>query len=303
MNVIRYDSAEAVTTDGIHWEIYVSNEELLKGLDSDRYIQTSDIRYGSWSLETGLKRGPIFPSDDFSRMEKIGAVVYENLLCVHDQLPFPFSDTCEFWLLDQDNMPLALLDSTTNINEIDTEQPLVWRAGNLCNQIFFPDIPLKTSPAQAITEYINRLAGKAASAQWFARESDGSGMGLASTNLSIDDERILGVRYFPKYFINTHNHTGTNRDLINAYIDWQAPWLLLLHNLSDEDRSTLEQSARKQALLVDSFFRLYPTVIDSAAINAARVEAMMRRSQAEEIREETIMPPWYLELGEYERGK
>jgi hypothetical protein len=72
MNVIEYEAAEAVTVDGIHWDIYVRNAELVKDLDKSSRVQTSDIRYGSWSVAQGLKRGPIQPSEDFLRMEMQG---------------------------------------------------------------------------------------------------------------------------------------------------------------------------------------------------------------------------------------
>ena len=48
MNFITYESAEAVTTDGVHWDIYVIDGELLEGLEG-KNILTSEIRYGSWS--------------------------------------------------------------------------------------------------------------------------------------------------------------------------------------------------------------------------------------------------------------
>ena len=57
-----------------------------------RRAQISDIRYGHWSAEKGLKRGPLFPSDDFKRLEDMGAVVYEHLLQVHRDVPFRFRD-------------------------------------------------------------------------------------------------------------------------------------------------------------------------------------------------------------------
>ena len=56
---ISYLSADAVTADSSHWGLYVSNEALLQGLDTDRRPQISDIRYGSWSARRGLKRGPL----------------------------------------------------------------------------------------------------------------------------------------------------------------------------------------------------------------------------------------------------
>src|SRR4030042_319866 len=86
-------SAEAVTTDGAEWDIYVANDALLEGLGrAGKRAQISDIRYGHWSAETGLKRGPLFPSDDFKRLEEMGAVVYEHLLRVHRDVPFRFRD-------------------------------------------------------------------------------------------------------------------------------------------------------------------------------------------------------------------
>jgi hypothetical protein len=109
-HTIRYRSAEALTTDGVEWDIYVANDALLDGLGrAGKRAQISDIRYGHWSAETGLKRGPLFPSDDFRRLEDMGAVVYENLLTMHRAVPFAFLDQFELWLLDRRDRPLALL--------------------------------------------------------------------------------------------------------------------------------------------------------------------------------------------------
>ncbi|TNF95946.1 MAG: hypothetical protein EP297_11185, partial [Gammaproteobacteria bacterium] len=111
MNCIRYQSAEAITTDGLNWDIYVSNDALLEDLEIIGHAQTNDVRYGSWSVEKGLRRGPIIPSEDFHQLELMGHVVYEYLLSVHGELPFPFKDNYELWLLDSCQQPLALLNS------------------------------------------------------------------------------------------------------------------------------------------------------------------------------------------------
>jgi hypothetical protein len=89
LQTIAYVSCQAVSTDGMHWDIYVRNDELVADLENSYSVQTSDIRYGSWSGDRGLKRGPVFPSDDFNRMEEMGAVVYEHLLPAHRQVPCP----------------------------------------------------------------------------------------------------------------------------------------------------------------------------------------------------------------------
>ena len=119
VNIIRYKSAEAVTSDGINWDIYVSNDSLLDGLDAKKSVQISDIRYGRWSERDGLKRGHVYPSEEFYTLEAMGAVAYQHLLKVHNQVPFPFNDSVELWLLDEANRPLALLNAVVDQKDID----------------------------------------------------------------------------------------------------------------------------------------------------------------------------------------
>jgi len=70
----------------------------------------------------------------------------------------------------------------------------------------------------------------------------------------------------------------SDETLVDAFINWLSPYLLVLDFLRDTQRETLEQSAKQHALLVDKIFHLYPKVIDRKATNAARVEAMMRKA-------------------------
>jgi len=79
----------------------INDDELLKEIDESTNIQTSQIRNGHWSASQGLKRGPIYPSNDFKCMESMGAAVLENLKSGHDQVPFPLVDHYELWLLDK----------------------------------------------------------------------------------------------------------------------------------------------------------------------------------------------------------
>jgi hypothetical protein len=96
--------------------------------------------------------------------------------------------------------------------------------------------------------------------------------------------------------LNAHCHDELHSLLIEAFFQWQAPWLLLLPGLAHEQRQSLEQHARFQALVVDKQFRLYPDVIDEALIKAARVEAMLRKGQQQEKSQEEIMSTFYIEL-------
>jgi len=173
-HTIRYESAEAVTTDGIEWDIYVANDALLDGLGrAGKRALISDIRYGHWSAEKGLKRGPLYPSDDFMRLEHMGAVVYEHLLKVHREVPFNFRDSFELWLLDRNDQPLALLHSVRADSETDTRPPLDWRAGIAAQEQFKSTAiaGLAESAGGYLTRYVNGLASGVA--QWFRRSDDG----------------------------------------------------------------------------------------------------------------------------------
>lgn len=303
VQIIRYEAAEAVSSDGLNWDIYVSNDELARDLAPGTRVQTSDIRYGSWSPERGLRRGPLYPSDDFLRMEAMGAIVYEHLLRVHDRLPFPLRDRYEFWLLDTAGQPLALLDSACEEGDLAQECGTLWRAGIAAGESFASEAMRTIQPegdsaaADYLNSYINRSAGERHSAQWFLREPDGSGMGLHGAEL---DASLVGRRLdavdFPEFFIARTGHDAGHTRLIADYLAWQAPWLLLLTNLDPAQRRRLEQQARAQPFVVEQQHRLYPQLADAAVIQAARVEAMLRRSQARQDEAAGTMSTFYIEL-------
>ncbi|MBW8457390.1 MAG: hypothetical protein K0M58_02935 [Thiobacillus sp.] len=298
VHTIRFASAEAVTTDGIEWDIYVANDTLLDGLGrAGKRALISDIRYGHWSAEKGLKRGPLYPSDDFRRLEEMGAVVYEHLLRVHRDVPFRFRDPFELWLLDRNDQPLALLHSVRADSETDTRPPLDWRAGMAAQEQFrSAAIADPAEPAGVyLTRYVNSLASGVA--QWFRRSDDGDGLGLHT--LKGSDElrgRVLDAEAFPPLFIATAGMDAAHARLVRDYHAWQAPWLLLLPHLKPATRSALEACACQQAELIEKHYRLYPAIIDRPALQAARVEAALLRSQPRMDKQDEEMPMSYIEL-------
>jgi hypothetical protein len=306
MHTIRYQAAEAVTLDGVHWDIYVANDQLLAGLHGGRRAQISDIRYGSWSAEKGLKRGPLYPSDDFRRMEEMGAVVYEHLTQMHDQVPFPFKDRFELWLLDTNRQPLALLHSVVEERQADPDVSIEWRAGYLAREQFTSpatrQLADRMRPSEAasdyLTRYINARAGDRPDAQWFRRASDGTGVGLRTIQLAGElVGRTLGSPAFPPLFLAGGGHDAAHRCLVDDFHAWQAPWLLVLPSLDRKTRDALEKQARHRAFLVQTQYRLYPEFVDEGAIQAALVEAMLRRSQPlpQKTRDDS-MSTFYIEL-------
>ncbi|UCB55550.1 MAG: hypothetical protein JSW45_03210 [Thiotrichales bacterium] len=303
VNVIRYKSAEAVTSDGIHWDIYVSNDALLEGLDKNRSIQISDIRYGRWSERDGLTRGPVYPSDEFYALEAMAAVVYQHLLKVYDQVPFPFRDRIELWLLDRESRPLALLNAVVDQRDIEDYQLLDWRAGQLCRETFDSafrrntDNDAHSGAADQLIEYINSCAGTPPAAQWFERNEDGSAIALHGHNI---DDGLIGrsmvAEDFAEYFLSVRTDNEQVAGLVRDFIEWQAPWLLLLDSLGYKQRQGLEQCARKQALITDQQYLLYPEIIDDSFIRAARVEAKLRKAQMQKLDQDEVMSTFYIEL-------
>jgi hypothetical protein len=305
MNIIEHQGAEAVTTDGAHWDIYVRDTNLVEDLANAHKVQTSDIRYGSWSEKQGLKRGAIYPSDDFKLLEHRGASVYEYLLKHHADIPFPFRDNHELWLLNTTGMPLALLDSVTREHDIELDVPVDWRAGRECRREFRSNAGMKTdqdcittgAAAERLMQLVNARAGRAPAAQWFRRNPDGSGSGLAGINLPVGlTTRRLPDSAFAGFFLDLPADDPGQRRLVEDFHAWQAPCLLLLQTLDDSTRARLEQQAVARAAAVERHCRLYPSLVDREAIRAARVEALLRANEPASDDEDEAMATYYIEL-------
>lgn len=298
INVIRYQSAEAVTMDGVHWDIYVANESLRVGLKGKSQI--SDIRYGSWSETVGLKRGPIYPSDDFKRMEVQGQIVYDYLREHHRDVPFAFHDRYELWLLDEQSRPLALIHSVLSQEDTRAEVSTQWRAGFAAEEGFRSEAAGTENSAVRLGHYIN---GRASGWQWIERNMAGGGVGLPGGKGG-EAGRVYEANLFPARFLFRDRHEAPYGQLVADYLKWQAPWLLLLDTLPDEARRELEIQARMRAAEMVRQHRLYPDVIDPAQIKAALVEMVLRDKQPEpKEKPNPSNSPFYIEIspagGEY----
>ena len=107
--------------------------------------------------------------------------------------------------------------------------------------------------------------------------------------------RELSARLFPKMLVQQQWLNATDETLIDAFISWLSPYLLVLDFIRDKQRETLEQSAMQYALLVDKMYPLYPKVINQQFINTARVEAMMRKSNQVKSRDKVMETIEYIE--------
>lgn len=281
MQVIRHEAAEAVSMDGVLWDIYVSNDTLLAGTEGAAGpVQVSEARFGRWSAKAGLTRGPLYPSEDFYRMERMAMVVYEHLRRLHERVPFPLRDRYERWLLDRAGEPLVLLDSAVKRQATRPPGEAHWRIGLAAQEQFTSAALADCQPdamngaGKYLMDYINGLAGQAV---WFHREPDGSGHRI---DAAAGTTEHLPAASFPALLIRNEGHDPAHTRLIADFVAWQAPWLLLLPDLDTDTRTRLERQARHRATEVARLFHLYPAVTDPEQIQAARIEARLTERPA-----------------------
>lgn len=285
MNVISTGKADAVTIDGVNWDLYIHDNFGSHLDDPEEFanIELPDIRYGDWCKKNGLRRAPVLPSYHYDEIQQAGEALMEAVIESAQKIPFSFNDNHELWLLDEENLqPLALIDSVCCENELYTPTTLLWKAGNRCRRYFnsnvIPDVEQETH-ADILNQLVNARAGNNPGAQWFLRKEDAYGLGMDVIN--IDNKyigRSMSPRMFPRMFIEQQWDNDSECALFNEFINWLSPWLLLMDFLSDSQRKVFEKSARQHALLVDEMHLLYPKVIDEKNIKAARVEAALRKT-------------------------
>lgn len=290
MEVVETDNADAVSCDGVSWTLYVHGERERAQLDDGHWyeIDTPDVKFGIWSQEGGLKRAPVRNVVEYEFVDHIGLHLIDAVKAQSAAIPFPLQDHYELWLLDAAfDLPLALLGSTVDPEEISGEPPLRWRSGIAAREQFRVDERLAArfrgaTAADAVERLVNNAAGARPRAQWFRRlpGGDGETVGHGSSG-SVHAIRRLPARAFPEQQLRSHWPDQFAQALVRAYLDWQAPWLLMLSRLSDETRARLEARAVQRAMLLAEGYVLLPKVIDRQRITAARVEARLRQAAGE----------------------
>lgn len=303
MNIISIGGADAVTIDGINWTLYIHDTFDCPTDDPEEFfeIEMPDIRFGDWSIKQGLSRSPLIASYHYNEIQAIGHALLDALQEHAAQCPYPFADKYELWLLEKNtDEPLALLDSVCDESRIHPPESMSWEAGLRCKQEFLKECPplvdRDTSAGELLNKIINQRAGSTPSAQWFYRNRFADGIGLTGANL---EHKLIGrelsPRLFPKMLIQQQWQDKMKASLVDSFINWLSPYLLVLDFLRDPQREALEIKAREQAMLVEKMHLLYPKVINQQAINAARVEAKLRSTNQSVSRDKTLETIEYIE--------
>jgi hypothetical protein len=291
VNMVEIDGADAVCCDGETWTLFVHSDEEVAVLDdgSRQTIETPDIKFGVWSERDGLQRAPVRNPVDYGFVDHIGRYLLDVVREKAATIPFPLLDRYELWLLDSAfDLPVVLLASACSRSQISADVPLRWRVGMSAADHFHVTPSLVRAlggenPAERVGRIVNNAAGKRPRAQWFYRGEKGSGQAILGMNVEPSlHGRVLPPEAFPEQLLRSHWPDETEQALVRAYLDWQAPWLLMLQHLNDVTRERLEQAAGRRAMLFAESHTLFPKIMDHARIVAARVEASLRRAAGEE---------------------
>jgi len=256
--VVESNRARAISMDGSSWEIhFVRGTTSNKPNDKQRaYLRVANIRHTALRglAEAGEHDGK--PIDD--RILELAAFL------ANAELPFPPADVHEYWLLSpKDGSPLAMIFSCVDLQTRETFPAKHSDWTSLPQAV----MPVERTQAELdagkppvnyqVESMIRERAGYRPLAKWFHRPS----------------ARIVD---FPDLLLTQDWQDEQQARLCERYLQRQAPRLLMLHGLSVERRSWLEQATKAQAIEVGRFHAMYPEVVDHDLISALRVEARLR---------------------------
>lgn len=253
VQIAESDTYRALTVDGLIWEI--------------QFVNRTHVRVAT--MTPGDIKSYVAKPEKFEDGE-IDADLMELLTYLTDiELPFPGADKYEFWLLDaKDDSPLAMVFScakATQMEKFPTRPD--WTA------LPAAVMPVKKTEAEEASQsppvnyqlerMVAERAGQNNRGMWFDRTDN-------------DPD------FFPPFMIREDWPEASQRELCQRYIERQAPRLLMLHGLSQDDRQRLEVCCRPQAVEVARFVGVYPEVVDKELIQTLCVEARFRAAHDQE---------------------
>ncbi|HET9663734.1 MAG TPA: hypothetical protein VFP00_05860 [Burkholderiales bacterium] len=261
LHVVDVGHALAYTVDGEHWRARLRSRE-------GRLWPV-----GGW-MDTAHR---FTPADSAALMAAMNS---------RPPLPFPQADRIELWLLEKaKGQPLALLQTRTAAAASETPSDPVWRPLAADDTDFRAECLRPSAPPVPHRDVLARRINDAASprpvAQWFARNGDGSGVGL--TGMCVPQHwtgRTLEKNAFPEMLVSERWDDATTHELAREYHDWNAAALLTHLDLSPATRRRLEAAACRRPDKLLELFRLIPEFIDRTRLEIALVQARLMQTPA-----------------------
>jgi len=271
VHYVDIGEASAHTFDGVTWHLRAD----------DGYGWVRPV--GVWEEGVGLKLGQPAGLDDI-----LAALV------THPALPFPIFDTYELWLLDRESgLPLALLATRRGGIEGVEKMDSAWYPFAISYTGFHSPTLAKRDAVTRnasdahrdfLASMVNQAARPHAMTQWFQRGQDGIGNGMTGLRLPYEwRSRQVRAEDFPELLVReTWNSRGNSRleqSVISDYHRWLAPLLLLWPRLSAATRERLELEACEKPQWLARVYRLLPSMINPALIQAGLVAARIELAQ------------------------
>ncbi len=269
--VVELENTRAISSDGLNWQLQISNEIVHKPWSELRVYGQSDqyLKYGSWSKSSGLVALPVHPTLYQDNIEQNIHSLTTELLAVIPMLPFHPRDKYELWLLDPKHKPIVLLKSSIDHRALSLPQNTTW----------YPfDIEDSGSNAE-LSRIMQKRLGTHPACVWLKRDEHKNGnLILSRPKQLIKNHSFISCKHFPELMLASRWDSDTANNLVANYISSQSPKLLTLDTLSDKTRKKLEVCAEHYPDLVEKFHRLYPKVMDSVLLKKILVEARMRKA-------------------------
>lgn len=283
LQVVETHNARAYSPNGRVWQIQVLTQrpDHTWRSFSDHPPVEQFFNFGLWDATNGMQKIPANPMLDIGTMSSAAEALARQLLALESRLPFALIDDFECWSTDYNGQPVALLATTEEQRMMRELQVSRWQATRLADHGFVSAALLRRGVAAQGTlgprEHAERLERQVRQLgqhkAWFRRHDDGSG-----ERLSPGAAHIASTVELPQLGIRLDWAQDSERELVQDYVTWQAPRLLMLQHIDDSTRAGLEPLACRQAVELATGHRLLPQIIDPARIEAARVEARLRRA-------------------------
>lgn len=284
LQVVETADARAYSPNGHTWQIQVIAQR-----PDHTWRSFSDVapieqyfNFGLWDAQGGLHRVPANPVMDIGSMsaaaERLAAAVQAAL----ERLPFALIDDYECWSTDHRGKPVALLATTEDPALMAEMRPGRWQAARLADHGFVsPALIARGIPARGEfgprqhAEQLERQVRQAGQHKtWFHRRADRGVERLGPP----DGRPVPGAADFPAFGLRSDWEDEQDQELVNDYLAWRSPQLLMLQDIDDIQRGWLEPLACRQAVELAAGYRLIPRILDPHRIEAARVEARLRRA-------------------------
>jgi hypothetical protein len=270
LQVIDGRGGRALSANGVVWEIEIRAQRQSGWGSLNR--NSGDVayyRYGQWSQDEGLVTRPLASQLDSEFFTQQCNLLIDRIRERLGQLPFKLTDTLELWLFDQDGQtPLALLASANPGGTLPSTEPRHWSSGTGANGL---PSQRRYPAASQLETMIRQRAGFNIAKRWINRQHDGSGIIKASNSRLQADE-------IPTFLLSEDWPEMEQATLASDFIEWTAPSLLTLQNLTTTERTRLENSLNIQAESVEHHWHLYPEVINENRVTAARVQCRLHKA-------------------------